>query len=338
MPRSGVEAMTRHLARRDEFACGDFLAWYDDLDRIRAACARLVNCSAADIAFVPSASAGLALLIQGLDWEPGDEVLTLENEFPNQAYLSAPLQHFGAHHRAVTWSEFHDALGERTRVVALSTVNYATGFRPPIEEIAGALHRRSVLLYLDGTQSLGALDFDVRKVRPSMLCVDAYKWLLSPNGAGFVYVAPELRERLRPTVIGWRSDRNWREVNCLNHGTPLFAESAEKYEGGSIPFAPVYAMGAAIDMLLEIGMTVIEARVLDLATKTRAALRDLGAQVTAGESHIVTGRIPGRDVGELVRLLKENRILVSSRHGQLRVSPHFYNNVSDIEALRLALR
>jgi selenocysteine lyase/cysteine desulfurase len=171
-----------------------------------------------------------------------------------------------------------------------------------------------------------------------MLCVDAYKWLLSPNGAGFVYVAPELRERLRPTVIGWRSDRNWREVNCLNHGTPLFAESAEKYEGGSIPFAPVYAMGAAIDMLLQIGMRVIEARVLDLATRTRAALRDLGAQVTAGESHIVTGRIPGRDVGELVRLLKENRILVSSRHGQLRVSPHFYNNVSDIEALRLALR
>src|SRR6185369_2689265 len=96
MPRSAADAMTRHLARRNELACADYLAWFDDMDAIRDSCARLVNCEAAEIAFVISASTGLAALVQGLRWQPGDEVLTLDDEFPNQLYVSATLARFGA--------------------------------------------------------------------------------------------------------------------------------------------------------------------------------------------------------------------------------------------------
>ena len=92
-----------------------------------------------------------------------------------------------------------------------------------------------ILLYLDGTQSLGALQFDVSRIRPDLFAVDAYKWLLSPNGAGFMYVSPELRERLAPAVIGWRSHRDWRNHENLHHGAPEFAAEAEKYEGGMLP-------------------------------------------------------------------------------------------------------
>jgi selenocysteine lyase/cysteine desulfurase len=329
--------MGRHLERRDELACSDFLAWYDDADRIRTACARLIGCDASDIAFVPSASTGLAYLMQGLDWKSGDEVLTLENEFPNQLYVSSLLHRFGAQLRAVPWAQFDESVNERTRAVLLSTVNYATGFRPPLEDISSFLMRRGVLLYVDGTQSVGALQFDVQQVRPSILCLDAYKWLLSPNGAGFVYVAPELRAQLPATVIGWRSDRNWRLVDALNHGDPLLTDSAEKYEGGSLPFPSVYAMGASVEMLLALGPQAIEARVLDLAEQTRAMLQSFGAEVNADESQIVTACLPGRAAAALARLLKERRILVSARHGRLRVSPHFYNDESDIEALRAAL-
>jgi selenocysteine lyase/cysteine desulfurase len=219
----------------------------------------------------------------------------------------------------------------------MSTVNYATGFRPPIEEISRFLRERGVLFYVDGTQSVGALEFDIDRIRPSVLCVDAYKWLLSPNGAGFLYVDPELRERLPATVVGWRSDRNWRSVNTLNQGEPVFTEAAEKYEGGMLAFAPVYAMGAVIDMMLEIGPAAIEARVMELAEKIRAMLRGFGAQVNEDPSQIVTACLPGRDAGELARSLKEQWILVSARHGRLRVSAHFYNDEGDIEVLRRAL-
>jgi cysteine desulfurase/selenocysteine lyase len=337
IPRCAAQAMADHLARRDRRACSDFLTWFDDMDQVRSACARLVNCAAADIAFVHNAAVGLSYLIQGLDWRPGDEVLTIEGEFPNQLYLAPALERFGAHLRVVPWPEFYEAIHERTRVVVLSTVNYATGFRPPLEEVSRELAARGVLLYADGTQSVGALAFDVDRVCPAVLSVDAYKWMLSPNGAGFLYVAPELRERVAPTVIGWRSDRNWREVDHLNHGTPVFADSAEKYEGGMLPFPSLYAMGAVVEMMLALGVEAIEARVLDLAAQTRDVLRSFGADVNTDQSQIVTACLPGRDAAPLSRVLKDRRILVSARHGRLRVSPHFYNDESDLEALRLAL-
>ena len=337
MPRRATDAMNRHLVRRDERACDDYLTWFDDLDAIREACARLVHCEAADIAFVINASTGLAALLLGLSWQSGDEVLTLDDEFPNQLYVSAVLSRFGARLRTVAWPEFYQSVNERTRLVVLSTVNYATGFRPPMEEISRFLRGRGVLLYVDGSQSVGALEFDIQRVRPSVLCVDAYKWMLSPNGAGFLYVARELRQTLPATVVGWRSDRNWRSVASLNHGEPVFADTAEKYEGGMLPFPSIYAMGAAIGLILQAGPKAIEARILELAAKARAMLCGLGAEVNADQSQIVTAVLPGKDSGELARSLKERRILVSARHGRLRVSPHFYNDEADLETLRIAL-
>lgn len=239
--------------------------------------------------------------------------------------------------QTVGWPEFYQSVSDKTRLVVLSTVNYATGFRPPIEEISRFLRERGILLYVDGSQSVGALQFDIQRVRPSVLCVDAYKWMLSPNGAGFLYVDPELRPALPATVVGWRSDRNWRSVASLNHGEPVFAHSAEKYEGGMLPFPSIYAMGAALHLMLQAGPAAIEARVLELAAKTRAMLVGLGAEVNADESQIVTAVLPGKDPGELARSLKERKILVSARHGRLRVSPHFYNDEADLETLRVAL-
>jgi selenocysteine lyase/cysteine desulfurase len=338
VPRRATRAMAAHMERRDQTACADFLHWYDDADRIRAQCAQLIHAEPDDITFVPNASAGLALLIQGLSWAAGDEVLTIEDEFPNQLYVSAALDRFGAVHRVVPWKDFYSSVSGRTRLVVLSAVNYATGFRLPLDEISRFLAERGVLFYLDGTQSVGALEFDVRRVLPSVLCVDAYKWMLSPNGAGFAYVAPELRERLAVTVVGWRTDRDWREVGHLNHGAPLLGDAAEKYEGGALVFPSLYAMNASLDMMLEIGASVIEARVLHLAGQVRAMLRGLGASVNDDASQIVTACMPGLEPGELVPRLREEHILVSARHGRLRVSPHFYNDEGDVEKLRLALK
>lgn len=338
MPQSAADAMACHVARRDERACSDFLEWFDDMDEIRGACARLVHCNWTDIAFVMNAATGLSTLILGLAWQPGDEVLTLEGEFPNQLYVSSVLRRLGVKLRAVPWSGFYSAVDARTRLAVVSTVNYATGFRVPLEEVSRYWRERGVFLYVDGSQSVGALEFDISRVRPSALCVDAYKWMLSPNGAGFLYVEPELRERLASSIVGWRSDRNWRSVDGLNHGEPVFAETAEKYEGGMLPFPSLYGMGAVLDLMLAIGPALIEARVLELASGARRVLRGLGGEVNADSSQIVTARMPGVDSGELARSLREERILVSARHGRLRVSPHFYNDEGDLEILEAAVR
>jgi len=338
LPRRATDAVARHFAHRDELACADFLAWYDDADRTRAKIGRLINCEPDDIAFVPNASTALGLLLAGLDWCPGDHVLTLEHEFPNNLYAPGLLERFGVETTACSWERFYESVNARTRLAILSSVNYNTGFAPPLAEVADFLHSRDVLLFIDGTQSVGALRFDVARVQPDMLAVHGYKWLLSPNGAGFFYIAPQLRDRLQPNVVGWRSHRDWRNVDNLHHGVPELLPSAEKYEGGSVSFALLYAMEASLDLILEIGPDVIEQRVLDLAAKARGMLGEVGAAITHCGSPIVAARFENRDVSALSRALKEQRVLVAARRGHLRVSPHLYNNEQDLEIFERALR
>jgi cysteine desulfurase / selenocysteine lyase len=337
LPRRATQAVAAHFAHRDELACWDFLAWYDDADRLRAKIGRLIGCSASDIAFIPNASSALGLLLAGLDWHSGDRVLTLEHEFPNNLYAPGLLERFGVEMIACAWERFHEAVNARTRLVVLSSVNYNTGFAPPLAELADFLRARGVLLYIDGTQSVGSLRFDVRRIQPDMLAVHGYKWLLSPNGAAFFYIAPQLRERLQPNVIGWRSHRDWRNVDNLHHGVPDLPPTAEKYEGGFLSFALLYAMEASVDLILEIGPEAIERRVLGLAEVTRGILRDFGASVADGDSPIVAARFEHHDVSALARALKEQRVLVAARRGHLRVSPHLYNNEQDLVVLQRTL-
>ena len=329
VPARSKAAVDCHFARRDELCCQDFLSWFDDMDRIRGKVARLIHCSADDIAFVPNASTALSMLIGGIDWRPGDQIFTLADEFPNHYAFAGRLGGAGV--------ELASAITDRTRVAAFSTVNYVTGYRAPLEELAEQFRSRGVLFYLDGTQSVGALEFDVSRVRPDIFAVDAYKWMLSPNGAGFVYVSPELREKLAPGVVGWRSDRNWRSVDSLHHGAPDFADSAEKYEGGMLNFASLYAMGETLSIIEELGPARIEQRVLDLAAQVRDIVRRHGATVAHDGSNIVAAHFPNHDAPTLARSMRAERVLDSARHGHLRISPHWYNNETDLDRFAAVL-
>lgn len=343
LPRRAVEAVTRHFADREQNACWNFLDWFDDADRIRAKIARLVNADPVDIGFVSNAATAMGTLLGGLDWKPGDRVLTLAGEFPNNLYTPALVGDLGVEVVEKEWPELYGALDTGVRLVLVSSVNYVTGLRPPLEELAGLCRERGALLYVDGTQSVGALVFDARRIQPAMLAVNAYKWLLGPSGSGFIYVDPELRRRLRPMVVGWRSHKEWRQVDHLHHGTPEFVDAAEKYEGGMLNFPSLYALEASVDLMLEVGLAEIERRVLELAAQVRAVLREAGGQVLADErphhdSPVIAARFPGRDASALAKTLYARRILASARHGYLRVSVHFYNNEADLERLREGLR
>ena len=338
MPRRGVEAVAAHFAHRDELACADFLSWFDDMDRIRAKTARLLDAAAEDICFVPTAAHGLALVANAIGWQPGDKLVTLAEEFPNYLYMPALVERFGVEYVEAPWERFLASIDRRTRLVAVSEVNYCTGFRPPLAEIAARCRETGALFFVDGTQSTGALRFDAARGEADILSVHAYKWMLSPNGAGFQYVSAAARAKLPPTVVGWRSHETWRDVDHLHHGTPVFKEAAERYEGGFLMIANLYAMEAALDLMLETGPAAIEERVLGLAAAVRGALRELGGEVAETGSQIVCAKFPGADVSALARRLKERRVLVAARKGALRVSPHLYNTEEDIEVLVRELR
>jgi len=328
-------AVDRHFARRDETACSDFLTWFDDVDGIRALIAQLINCQAEDIAFAMNAASALSLFLFGMDWHEGDRIVTLRDEFPNQYYCAASLADRGV--ELIRMNEIN-SLPERTRAVLVSTVNYSNGYRPDVAFISNLARRNGALLYVDGTQSVGALRFDTAAMKPHVFAVDGYKWLLCPNGAAFFYISPELRRILRPSVIGWRSDVGWRSVDELHHGAQRMQEAAEKYEGGMLNFPSIYGAGESVRMMLEVGPERIERRVLELAGMAADMLRRSGASVLYDNTHIVAAHWPDRDASALAKKLQEQRIIVAARHGNLRVSPHFYNTEEDLDRLQSALR
>ena len=338
VPRRAVRAMDRHFAHRDEQACADFLSWYDEADRIRESIARLIHATPEDIAFITNSASALGLIAGGIDWKRGDNVVTLADEFPNCLYLPALVERYGVEFREVPWEGLYESVNERTRLVAVSEVNYATALRVPVAALAQFLHDRGALLFVDGTQSVGALEFDVRRSQPDMLAVHAYKWMCSPTGAGFMYVAPSLREKLMPNVAGWRTHYDWHNVNNLHHGMPVLKDAAERYEGGGLQFGLLHAMGAMVDWMLELGPAAIEERVLQISRCARERLAGLGAQAEDTGAQIVAAKFAGVDPSRLASELRSRRVLVAARHGFFRVSPHFYNDESDLGRLEEELR
>ena len=322
LPRRATEAVAEHWQHRDELACTDFLNWYDDADRLRGSIAKLINAAPDDIAFVSNAASALGMVLAALDLKPDDNIVTLEDEFPNYLYMPQM--------REVAWEPFYESMDRNTRLVAISEVNYATGFRPPLEEIAKFTRERGILLFVDGTQSLGALTVDVQGLDIDIYAVHGYKWLISPPGSGFMYMHERVRSPLRPIIVGWRSHKTWRDVDNLHHGVPEFKESAEKYEGGGLPFALLYAMEQSVGMMLEIGPHVIERKVMELACAARGRMREMGAEAPETGSQIVAAKFPGIDPSHLARELKKQNVNVAARHGFLRISPHFYNTDAEL--------
>jgi selenocysteine lyase/cysteine desulfurase len=320
VPRCACEAMERHHRRRDELACLDFLDWFDDADRVRALAARLVGAQPADIAFTPSTGVALGWLVAGIDWKPGDRVVALEGEFPNNTYYGHALARRGADFVEVplpgggfSLDQFASFLSRRTRLVLMSTVNYATGLRPPVGEIGKLLRERGILFYVDATQSLGALPTDVNEIGADVLAAHGYKWLCAPAGIGLVYIRPEVRQWLQPSIYSWRSHCDWRRVDALHHGPPELPPEALRYEGGLLNFPGVYALGAILDLILSLGPDRIEQRVQHLAAYGRDVLRRSGAILADHNSPLLAARFPGRDVSCLAGRCASPRISSTRR-------------------------
>ncbi len=344
LPSVAAQAIAKHFADRDRLASLDFLSWYDRVDRIRAKLGRWIGADADDIAFTSSAGVGLSWILHGLDWKPGDRILTPADEFPNNLYATDLMARYGVEvdrspaGEGFDLDRFVSAIGDRTRMVLLSAIDYASGFRPPLAAIGEAARRRGAIFVIDGTQGAGAIPLDVDACGADVVICHGYKWMCSPAGAGFLYVRPEIRERLAPLTVSWRSHRDWRRVDDLHHGAPELPSEAAKLEGGVLNFAGLFALEAVVDLFFSIGREELWERVAEMAHATQDALRRAGGEPSCDafahfDSPVVAARFPGLDLAELCGALRRQRIAVAVRHGRLRVSPHFFNNAADLTAL-----
>jgi selenocysteine lyase/cysteine desulfurase len=227
----------------------------------------------------------------------------------------------------------------RVRLLALSSVEFGSGYRNDLVALGRLCRERGVLFCVDAIQSLGCLPLDASQTGIDFLAADGHKWLLSVEGCGIFYCARRVLDRVQPRVVGWRSVVD-------NHDFDRYhlelQESAGRFEEGTPNTAGIFALGAAIDLLLEIGVEAIGARVLALTNRLVAGLEARGATLRSprgpGEaSGIVSFLWPGEDPDRTVARLRAHRIFVVARRGGVRASPHFYNAEQEIDALLEAL-
>lgn len=321
-----------------------FEKWGSRIKKVRQLAAQLINAEADEIAFAPNTSAGLSFVANGIDWQSGDNIVTADCEFPaNVVPWKRISREFGVELRMarerdgrLEIEEILSLIDSRTRVVSLSFVEFASGFRNDLATIGRHCRERGVLFVVDAIQGLGALKLDVEACSIDALSADAHKFLLGPDGVALFFVSRKAMKHIKPTVVGWTSLANPFDFDNLQDHN--YAPSARRFEPGALNTAGIVGLGAAIELFLNIGLEGIESHVLGLGDYLGERLNERGYQVVssrkAGEtSAVVCCRHDKFSADELYRILNEGRIITTPRLGRLRISPHLYNTREEIDQL-----
>ena len=340
--RAAINAWLDDHVAQGNMASGQ---WWTRAAEARARTAALIGASPEEVAFVRSTSHGLAMVAEGLDWRPGDEVAVASAiEYPSNVYAWKHLADRGVRLReiravdgAVTPETVEDAIGPRTRLVAVSSVQFASGHRTDVDAIGRLCRDRDVLFVVDAIQQAGAFPIDVKASGIHAMAACSHKWMLGLLGIGFLYVDRDLLARLRPVLVGWHSV----EDPFAFDGTRFdLRADASRLEEAAPSFPLVYGLGAAVEMLLDAGVADVASHITGLLDRAANALEAIGCEVSPAPEHRAGILMikPAADVDALAEACAERNIAVSVRRGRLRLSPHLYNNEDDVDALVELLR
>lgn len=326
----------------------------DDQERIlpptylaetRALAARLIGAQADEVALVGPTSLGLSLVATGLRYRKGDNILVYQDDYPSNVYPWMALAEKGVQVRFLNIRELGrirtiDIVGqvdEQTRLVAIASCHFVSGWRIEVEAIGRMLQERRIPLCIDGIQTLGA--FPTPASSYDFLAADAHKWLLGPCGAGILYVRKSLQDALRPTIHGWH---NVKSPNFLTADKIEFRPDARRYEAGSASLLGVVGLRASLELILSVGVEDIAADLLRKRALLVPALQAKGYTVlqagapAANSSGIVSFHRPGEDSAAIHQKLAEAGVTTSLRGDRagnryIRLSPHFYNTDAELQ-------
>ena len=341
MSESAQAAAHGQLADRD---------WYMRVIGVKDLCARLFNARGRhEIAMIPNTTTGLGMLAGGLDWQVGDRVVITDVEYPANRFPWTDLARRGvevveAKQRPdlrISVDEVVGLINERTRVVALSHVQFGSGYKIDLKPIADAVHAVGGLLCADAIQTVGVMPIDVQALGIDFLSADGHKWMLGPEGAGFLYCHEDLCQKLTPPIAGWMGRHN--HLDYGNYDERYYPD-ARRFEPGTWNVNAIHGLGQSLELLMEVGLDNVWARVDALCAHLRHRLTDKGYRVVSpGDANERSGIIAfdapqgSQPHAKTVQELGEQGTIIAERMGHLRASPHFYNSIEQMDALVEAL-
>jgi cysteine desulfurase/selenocysteine lyase len=348
-PTRTTEAVIRFAQENNRIGSKHFSAWLDSEKHVRELAKELVGADHSDdIALVKNTSEGLSMVAHGFPWQPGDNVVISDEEFPSNRVVWESLTEKGVEVRQVALpcpgdieQALIDATDASTRLISISSVQYASGLKTDLVRLGELCKQRNIAFCVDAIQGLGVLPHDVQAMHIDFLVADGHKWLLSPEGLGVFYCAPEWRERLALHEFGWRMLDEPFEFNKTDWRP---ATSARRFECGTQNSMGIAAMEQSLSLLLEIGIDSIWNRVKE---RTEYLFEKIAAH---DELQLISCNAEGRYAGitvfkhndltdqQLYDKLSKNNILCAMRGGGVRFSPHFYISLESLKrAIEVAI-
>jgi selenocysteine lyase/cysteine desulfurase len=344
VPTVAVEAVNKQLRDVSENGSANFTDWVATKNRSREIIASMLRVKPDQIAFMRNTSDGFATVANGLKWSAGDNIVTFVREFPANFYAWRRIRDaFGVELRLcperdgrIDLDEFINLIDANTKLVSISAVQYASGFRADLERIGRAARKHDALFAVDIIQALGTTPFDLEAQLVDVAAGASHKWLCAPEGCGVLYLSNRARTRIEPTLVGWISvEDGW---NFADTEQP-FKPNALAWESGTGTASLFYGLEQSAKLLSETGAERIENYLKDLT--------DYLCELLAGQNYeIVSSRAPveksqilciknsgGVAPNEIAKHLERENIIVSPRGEGIRVAPHFFNNRADIERL-----
>ncbi len=344
--RPAAEAMAGYAHEMAEAA---YLhgTYYRAADRVRSACAKLINASADEVTFAKNTTEGICYVANGVQWLSGDNVVSTSMEFAANVYPWMSLESRGVTLKRideedgrVPFDRIASAIDRRTRLVTVSAVQWSNGFRTDLVRLGELCKEKGVLLFVDAIQALGVHPLDVDAMNIDFLSAGAHKWLCGPEGVGIFYCRRELIGHIHPSEVGYMSMKHGYDSERMHID---FHDDARRFDSGVYNLAGVCALGASVNLLLSAGIDQIQVRVKHLTDLLVEGLRGKGWRVhsprTASEwSGIVSFGSDKHDLQALRKHLRsEFKIVLASRLGRLRSSPHFYSTDEEIRQVIDAL-
>jgi selenocysteine lyase/cysteine desulfurase len=311
--------------------------WVEREDAARAAFARLVGAEPDEIAVTTSLSAGVSALASGLRYARRSKIVTTELEFPTVGQIWHAQESRGARVVHAPLDQFERVIDDDTAVVSITHVSYRTGEMIDVEEVVRVAHERGALVLLDAYQSAGSVPLDVKELGVDFIAAGTVKYLLGSAGLGFFYCRRELFEKAWPTATGWFADQDIFAMDIHDYSP---AATARRFQAGTPPIPSIYAGIAGIELIESIGIEETREHVLHLNAHLVAGVDELGGRVVTPrerERHGALICVKSTDVDELVTALGRFGVVTSSRDGNVRISPHAYNSLEDIDLVLEAL-
>jgi len=309
--------------------------WLDAYSGVRKAAARLIHSSPEEIAIIKNTSEGISTVALGIDWRPGDRIVCFTGEFPANLLPWHRIRDVVVDELPPeTTLDRIDEAARGARLLAISFVQYLSGFRADLTALGEICRRRGCFFFVDAIQGLGAFPLDVEASQIDALAADGHKWLMGPEGCGLLYVRRDRMKEVEPAEFGWTNVAGYE--NYSRDIDLTLRNDAGRYECGTLNTIGCFGLRAALEFVLEVGVERIGRQVQELADRiaadaTAKGYELLGERTPATGAGIVSVRKPGVDSRIIVREMKSKQVLAAARQGWIRMSPHFYLGPGDIE-------